>query len=180
MANPPIGNSFHEGVLGVCRVNFDNLDMGLTVDEITIEYMENIKDILFAPYGTMPDDKIPTGQAYQVKIKFGEMTPTRMAKLYRGITVGDSGKSIKHGRDIYRSGKANFAKVLTLTRVDSDGNASADLFFKATFYKAMPLEIGPETFGPDTQRTVDVTFYCFYDTTKACYFIAGYPSSLGL
>lgn len=178
--NPPIGQYFHDGVLGVCAVTFDGIDMGLSVDEISIEYMENTKDIFFASRGTMADDKIPTGQAYQVKIKFGQLNNARMAKLYRGVELSDTGKSIKHGRNIYTSGKTNFAKELILTRVDSDGNPSTDLFFRATFFKAMPLEIGPEIFGPDSQRTQEVTFYCFYDDVKQCYYVAGYPSSLGL
>jgi len=64
--------------------------------------------------------------------------------------------------------------------VDSDGVSSTDPFFKATFYKAMPIEIGAEGFGPDTQKTLEVTFYCFYDETTKCYFVSGYPSSLGI
>lgn len=180
MANPPIGNEFHEGSLGVCRVTFDGVDYGKTMDEIDIEFIEDLKDIMFAQDGTQPQDKIPTGQAYQVTVRFAELDAALVAKMYRGCTLSAGGKSVQHGRDIYRSGLANFAKVLLLKRVDSDGAASADNFFRAYFYKAMPIINGPEQFGPDTQRILEVQFYCFFDDTAKTFFYTGYASSLGL
>lgn len=179
MANPPIGNNFIEGVLGVCRFTFDGLAMGKTVDDATIEFIEDVKDIFFAQDGTQPGDKIPTGQAYQVTMQIGQQTWERLEKVLRGVSVSGGGNSAILGRDIYRSGKDNFAKVLTITRVDSDGVASTDPLFRLTFYKAFPMVNGPlGTFGPDTQRTVEVMFYCFYDDTNNAFGYSGYSSSV--
>lgn len=181
MANAPIGNNFIEGVLGVVTLNFNGVELGKTIDETTIEFIEDLKDIMFAQDGTQPYDKIPTGQAYQVTTKIGEITWARLEKVLRGITLGNSGNSAKLGRDIYRSGRDNFAKVLTLTRVDSDGNASTDPLFKLTFYKALPTVNGAiGGFGADVQREVEVVFYIFYDESKEAFGYAGYASSVGL
>ena len=179
MANTPIGSCFIEGVLGVCALNFNNVDLGKTIDEVSIEFIEDIKDIFYAQYGTQPYDKIPTGQAYQVTCKLGEITWERLKELMRGIET--AGYNAKLGQDIYRSGRENFAKELVLTRVDSDGNESTDPLYKLTFYKAMPTVSGSlGSFGPDTQREIEVVFYCFRDETKGAFGYSGYASSLGL
>jgi hypothetical protein len=152
------------------------------MDEASIEFIEDMKDILYAQMGTQPADKIPTGQAYQVTCKISELQWDRLAKLMRGITPS-GGESAKLGRDIYRSGFTNFAKVLVLRRVDSDGKPSTDPKYRLTFYKAIPSATGPVgAFGPDTQRTMDVSFYCVYDETPGheCFGFSGYPTSLGL
>jgi len=179
MANPPMGLNFWEGELGVLNLVFNNVDVGKTTDETTLEFIEDMKDINFAQDGTQPHDKVPTGQAYQLTCKMGQITAARLAQVLRGLTV--SGNSVKLGRDIYRSGRDNFAKVLTATRVDSDGNSSADPVYRLYLYKALPTvngAIGP--FGPDTQRDVEVVFYIFYDETNEAFGYSGYASSLGL
>ena len=180
MANAPIGNNFWEGELGVVRLTFDGTALGKTTEETAIEFIEDLKDIMFAQDGTQPADKIPTGQAYQITCNLGEVTLARLEKLLRGITV--SGNSASLGADLYRSGKDNFAKVLTLTRVDSEGVASTDPLYKLTFYLAMPIiAAGLSTFGPDTQKITPVTFYCFRDESNSNKFgYSGYATSLGL
>lgn len=181
MANPPIGNNIIEGVLGVCTLNFNSVDLGKTIDETTVEYVEDIKDILFAQDGTQPYDKIPTGQAYLVTAMLGQLTITRLKEVMRGITQsGGAGNSAKYGRDIYRSGRENFAQQLILTRVDSDGNASANPLYRLLFFKAMPIITGSIPYGPDTQRGLEVQFYCFYDETNEGIGYSGYASSVGL
>lgn len=181
MANAPMGTNFIEGVLGVVRLIFNGVDLGKTLDEATIEFIEDMKDINFAQDGTQPADKVPTGQAYQVSFKLGEQTWIRMAQLMRGVTLGGGG-SVALGADLYRSGRDSFAKELRIYRVDSDGTSSADPFFRLVFYKALPMVTGAVgNFGPDTQRSVDVTCYCFRDSTHDHKFgYQGYESSLGI
>ena len=164
MANQPIGNNFIEGELGVVNLTFDSVALGKTIDEATIEFIEDMKEIKFAQNGTQPYDFVPTGQAYKVTCKLGQLTWDRLAKLLRGVTPSGDGNSAKLGRDLYRSGRSSFAKELVITRVDSDGVNSTDLRFRLTFWLALPMvngAIGP--FGPDTQRAVEVSFYILYD-----------------
>ena len=179
MANEPIGNNFMEGVLGVVRLNFNGIDLGKTIDEVSIEWIEDIKDIFFAQDGTQPADKIPTGQAYQVTCKIGENTLARLQQVLRGVNV--VGNNAKFGADLYRSGKDNFSFPLIITRVNSDGVASTNPLFRAYCYKAFPMVNGPiGAFGPDTQRETEVVFYLFRDDTTKQFFYTGYASSLGL
>jgi len=179
MANPPMGLNFIEGSLGVVNLVFNNVNLGKTIDEATLEFIEDMKDINFAQDGTQPYDKVPTGQAWQITCKLGELTWARLKEVLRGITV--SGNSAKLGRNIYLSGRDNFAKVLTVTRVDSDGNSSTDPLYRLYCYKALPTVNGAiGAFGPDTQREVEVVFYLFYDETNEAFGYSGYASSLGL
>lgn len=180
MANAPEGNNFIEGEMGVVLCNFDGIELGKTMDEASLEFIEDIKDIMYAQLGTQPADKFPTGQAYQLTCKLGETTLVKLKKLMRGLTV--NGNNAKLGADMYRSGYKNFAKRLIVTRVDSDGNASIDPHHKATFYKAFPIVSGAigGPFGPDTQRGTDVTFYIFKDRVKNAFGFIGTESSAGL
>lgn len=181
MANNPLGTNFIEGPLGVVNLTFNSVALGKAVNDTEIEFIEDVKDIFYAQDGTQPADKIPTGQAYQITFRMGENTWARLNEVLRGITVAGSGKGALLGRDIYRSGKDNFAKQLDVYRVDSDGNSSTDDFYKATFWKAMPTVNGSiGAFGPDTQRETEVVFYIFYDSTNSGFGYSGYASSLGL
>ena len=179
--NPPIGHNFIEGPLGVVKLTFDSADLGKTEGEASLEFIEDMKDIKYAQMGTQPADKIPTGQAYQVNCKLAEITWARLNKIMRGLTVASN--NAKLGRDIYRSGFTNIAKVLELTRVDSDGNPSTDPKFRLTFWKAIPSAKGSVgAFGPDTQRTMEVSFFCIYDETKGHegFGYSGSATSLGI
>jgi hypothetical protein len=182
MANPPIGNNVWEGVLGVVTVTFNDIDMGKTNDQTSIQKVEDVQDIFFQQDGTQPSDKIPTGQAYEVSCTFAQLTTTRLEQLMRGFDKSDdaNSNSVKLGRDIYRSGKDNFSKKLILKRVDSDGNASSDQNFWITYYLAMPTNFGEINWGADVQRNLSVTFYCFYSDAKGAFGYSGIASSVGL
>jgi hypothetical protein len=110
MVNPPIGLDFVEGPMGVIRLYFDNVDLGLTIDEASLERIADLKDIKFAQLGTQAADIIPTGQAWKVTCKLGETTLAKLEKLLQGLTV--VGHSAKLGQDLYRSAYDNFAKRL--------------------------------------------------------------------
>jgi hypothetical protein len=84
------------------------------------------------------------------------------------------------GRDLYRSWLETFAAELILTRVNSDGSASADPFFRMIFPKAAPEITGNYQFGADTQRNLQVTFHIFWDTTLGTFGYFGSSTSLGL
>lgn len=178
--NAPEGLNFW-GIapLGVVQATFDGTDLGKTMDDTTIQPLEDIKDIMYAQDGTQPGDKIPTGMAFEIKMKLAEVSTARLAKLVRGFTVSTGGNSVKMKRDLYRSGKTNFSKLLTLKRVDSDGVVTTNALHIANFYKAMPISFGTIDYGADTQRGLEVTFYCFWDSTNNAFGYSGYASSLG-
>ena len=181
MANPPIGNCFIEGPIGVCRITFNNVDLGKSLDQVEVTPGENLKEIFHAQDGTMPYDYIPTGQGWTFKFKLTEPTWNRMKELMRGLTVTADGLSAKAGRDLYRSARENFAKEMILTRVDSDGVRSTDPVDIVTVLLAFPAittDIGQ--YGPENQRAVEVTVIALYDEDQECYLYSGYGSSLGI
>ena len=181
MANAPMGFDFIQGSLGVVLLTYNNIDLGKTIDEATIEFIEDVKDIMFAQNGTQPYDKVPTGQAYQITCKIGEITWQRLRQVMRGITVSGDGHSVLLGRDVYRSGRDNFAHQLVITRVDSDGIRSTDPYYRLTFFQAMAMVNGAiGAFGPDTQREVEVQWYAFYDEGQGGFGYQGIASSVGL
>lgn len=180
MANPPIGNNFWEGVLGVVDVTFNSVDMGKTTDDTTITKIEDIKDIFFQQDGTQPSDKIRTGMAYQVVCTFGQITTARLDELFPGMRLSGDGNSVKLGRTLYISGKDTEAKQLELTRVDSEGNASSNALYKMVLYKAFAQITGSFIYGSDTQTGLEVTFYAFWDDSNNAFGYTGNPTSVGL
>jgi hypothetical protein len=177
-----MGNNFWEGSLGVVLTEFAGVDLGKSIGEATIESVEDVMDILFAQDGTQPYDKVPTGQAYLITVNYGQVDIELLKTLVRGVTQpgGAGSNSALLGRDIYRSGRDNFAKQLTLTRVDSDGNASTNLLYRLTMFKAMPIITGAISYGPDVQKGMEVQYYCFYDESNEAFGYSGYASSVGL
>lgn len=175
----PIGNNIMEGALGVVDIDFNNVYMGRTTADTEIVPEEDNKDINYQQDGTKPADKIPTGLNYLINCTFGEITNARLALLQRGITLSGGGQSAKLGREQYISRRDN-AKELVLTRVDSEGVKSVDPYHKMTLWNASPEVTGGIAWGADTQRSVPVTFYIFYDSTNEGYGYYGYASSLGL
>jgi hypothetical protein len=179
MANPPIGNNFIEGVLGVVNVNFNGVNMGKTTADAEIVPDQDIKDILFQQDGTKYADKVRTGIVYQVTLTFGQLTTARVKELDQGYTVSGGGNSMSFGRDLYRSWLETFAAQLILTRVDSEGNSSSNNFFRMIFPKAAPEITGNYQFGADTQRNLQVTFHIFYDAVRGTFGWFGNETSLG-
>jgi len=175
-----IGNNFWEGSLSVVQAIYNDVDLGKTTQDTTIEYKEDIKDILFHQDGTQPADKIRTGAAWQVSLTFGEIDTTLVTSLLYGTTASGTGESVKLSRELYRSGKTSESKELILKKVDSEGTVSTDPKQWLTFYSAMPQVTGSFAHGADTQREIEITFYCFFDSTNTAFGYSGNASSLGL
>lgn len=180
MAGNILGNNWFEGVLGVCQIEFNGVNLGKTMNEIEVTPIEDIQDIFFSQDGTQPADKIVTGQAYEVTCMFGEIDRELINEVLKGITLAGGGQAVKMGRNLYVSGKASESHKLQIKRVDSEGTITTDPDFIASFYKAFPSVTGSFVYGPDSQRGLEVTFYIFYDETNTAYGYVGNPTSLGL
>lgn len=175
------GNNFWEGALGVVQLIFNSVDLGKTGDSTTVEYIEDITDIFYQQDGTQPADKYRTGAAWQVTASFAEIDTELITTLFAGTSVSSTDKSVKLSRELYRSMYDNEAKELIVKRVDSEGAVSTDPFYWLTYYRAVPLVTGGTfEYGADTQRMIEITFYCFYDTANSAFGYSGYASSLGL
>jgi hypothetical protein len=178
-ANPPIGNNIWEGVLGVVDITFNGIALGKTTADTELVPDQDIKDIIFQQNGTKYADKVPTGIAWTLTCTFGQIDTELLALMNEGFEASGSGNSLMLGKSIYFSW-AESSKVLLVTRVDSEGSASADPLHRAKFYKAYPEITGNIQWGADTQRNLAITFHLFYDETESAFGYSGYATSLAL
>jgi len=175
-----MGDNIWEGPLGVVQLEYNNLDLGQTMEDTTIEPDQDIKDILYQQQGTKPADKVRTGIVFIVRCKLAEITTTRLAEVFSGIEVSGGGNSVKIGRELYRSMKDYEAFVLKVQRVDSEGSVTVNDDHIIVFYKAISIVTGTIDWGADTQRGLEVEFHCMWDDTEEAFGYSGKASSVGL
>lgn len=175
-----MGNNVWEGPLGVTQLEFDNLDMGKTMEDTEVERDEDIKDIFYQQEGTKPSDYVRTGLIYLVRTKLAEISTDKLLKVMPDITLSGDGNSIGLGRELYRSMKTYEAKVLKIKRVDSEAAITSNDDYIITFYKAIPIVTSPIVWGADTQRGVSIEWRCLWDETEGAYGYSGEASSVGL
>jgi hypothetical protein len=174
--NPPMGAEFWRGDLKVLLLKFNNIDLGKTLDDTTLEAITDVKDIMYAQDGTQPADKVYTGMAWKLTCKIAETSNIKLALLKPGTTA--KGLSSKVGRDLYRSGLANFAKRLEAAAIDSEGVASTDVHQRFIAPLAFPSIKGSIDFGPSKQRYMEVEFYFFFDHARGVHMWTGNFSSV--
>jgi hypothetical protein len=175
-----MGNNIWEGPLGVVQLEFDNLDLGKTMEDTTIEPDQDIKDILYQQDGTKAADLVRTGILFIVKCKIGIINTSRLTKVFSGITKSGDGNAVKIGRELYRSMKTYEAKVLKVKRVDSEGEVTTNDDHIIVFYKAIPVVTGTIDWGADTQRGLEIEFRCMWDEDECAFGYSGKASSVGL
>lgn len=178
-ANAPIGNNFIEGPLGVCRVIYNGVDLGKTLNDLEIVKDQDIKDLNYAQDGTKRADNVRTGLSYMVTCEFAVPTISLLNTIDKGITKSGAGNSASFGRNLYTLWSEE-SYPLKLSRVDSEGDSSLDPFFSMNFYHAHGEQTGPIGYGPDRQRTIQVTFHIYFNSTKKSFGYVGYETSLGL
>ncbi len=174
------GDNIWEGPLGVVQIEFNNLDMGKTMEDTTLERDEDIKDILYSQDGTKPADYAKTGLLYLVKTKIAEISTDKLLRVMPDISLSADGNSVKLGRELYRSLLENEAKVLKIQRVDSEGDVLTDDEYILVFYKAIPIITGAIDWGADTQRGLEIEWRCVWDETEGAFGYSGTASSVGL
>jgi len=179
MANILGANTF-SGALGAAYITFDDVEMGLTVGDITLESNRTLKELMRSQHGTAPYDFVETGAWVRIKAKIAEATLAKMEKYETGITLSGAGTAMKKTCDGYKSLR-DAAKTLILTRNDSCGDKSVDPNYIITCPLAIPVQTSiVYTFGPENERNVDIEWHLFYDSTTCCWFYMGAASSLGL
>jgi hypothetical protein len=168
--------------IGPAFFKFDGVDYGFTVESAEWEYVEDIVDIMSSQFGSQPFDKVQTGQAYLLRVSFGRVSNELYAAMTRGATVSSSGKAIKFACELYKSGYENYAKQLQFIRASSDecNTPSADPNDRILWLKAMPTITGPLVYDAETQRKLDVEFYCFIDQDQKVFGYGGTQTSNGL
>jgi hypothetical protein len=177
--NPPIGNNFWEGPLGVVNIVYNSIDRGKTTADTELTPTFDIKDIIYQQNGTQYYDKVPTGASWILIATYGVITTTLIADHLDEATKSAGGNSLSVGQSLYFSWREN-AKQLEVIRVNSDGNSSVNPLYKMIAPKAYPEVTSGFQWGADTQRNLQISYHIFYDETEQVFFYNGYASSLGI
>jgi hypothetical protein len=174
-----LGDNFYGGDLGVTKIIYDSVDLGLTFGNTILRKVENPKEIFAAQYGIAPIDLINNGEWWELEFDMEDMGYTKLEKVISGVTVSGAGTAIKFGNGTFISRYTN-AKVLQIKRVDSDGAVTTDANYIWTAPKAAIKDIGEWMYGPDEQKIYHVIMHIFFDRTNLYHGYAGAASSLGL
>lgn len=158
------------------RVTWNGVDMGATVEGVTIQVKYETADIMLDQWGKTPADKKVSGHAYSVKTTFAEIKNKATVKvaLPSAHQVGTGPYSIYADMQIGDSLLAK-AQVLILHPLEAADN---DLSEDWKFFKAVAMEATEVKYGPDKQSGMSVEFVIFPDvtTTPARFFIYGDPT----
>lgn len=156
------------GPLGVVRIAFNGYDLGKTTADAILKPDQDVKDILFQQEGTKAADQVRTGMKYVLSATFGEIATGLLVALMSGFTTKNTNTnadSASLGRNIFKSMRANEAKVLKIFAVDENGVALETAENVICFYEAIPVINGDLiNWGADTQRNVPVEFHIFHHT----------------
>lgn len=182
MANT-MGTMFTDGEVSPARLEYNSVDLGLTIEDMELEKVINKKEIMVAQWGTAPYDIVDVGTYWRVRATVTYTTLTVQALFNKGITVSGAGTAAKHGDVNYKSYYDNYAATLIMKLVDSEsaGVANADPKYWFTWLKAVPVHASEiQTTGPETQRGIAIEFHCFKDRVNLAYGYNGAASSVGL
>lgn len=179
MGTTPIGNNIWDSALKVVRIAWNGIDLGKTTADTELIKVEDVKDIIYQQDGTQYYDKVPTGISYQLQATFGEITTSLLSQMHDSITKSGAGNSLKTGKYLFHSWIEQ-AQLLEVTCIDEDGDASTNPLFKMKAPKAYPEITSNIVWGADTQRSLQITFHIFFDSTEKIFFYSGYASSLGI
>lgn len=174
-----LGTNFWEGDMKIVDIAVAGTSLGKTTGGCSIQRTVNYKEIMKDQNGSVPYDKIRTGVGYQMKAIFSDLSISLYTKLCKDLTTTGLLKSVKGGRKIFSSLRAE-AQYLDVTKYEDDGvTLSTDPDQKMHVYLATAEITGDfDQSGPDNQRTLEVTFDFWFDYTKKGYFYTGTESSV--
>jgi hypothetical protein len=147
--------------LGVCSVNFNNVDLGHTKGGVIVTYTPEYHDITVDKYGNTVAEKVLIGEKLTAKVPLAEST---LANLTVAMPAGTAdADKITVGK---QAGElmAQYAKSLVLHPI---ANIAGDLSEDVVFNKAIVTSEIALNFTFDGERVTDVTFEALLDETQA-------------
>lgn len=158
------------------RVNFNGVDMGATVEGVTIQVKYETAPITLDQWGKTEADRKVSGHSYTIKTVFAEIKnkATMKAALPSAHQVGSNPYSIYADMQIGDSLLAKAAVLILHPLEASDADLSEDW----KFYKAVAMESTEVKYGPEKQSGIQVEFIVFPDTSvvPARFFTYGDPT----
>lgn len=160
------------------RVTFNGVDLGGTVDGVTVNPKYKLADIKVDQFGDTIVDAVVSGQGYNIKFVLAETkdkTKWKVAFPHAKLVGNSPDQSIYF--DMQTGDKVSLhAALLNLHPLSaSDGDTTTDF----TFYKAVAMSASEVKYGPDKQTGLSVEMLCLPDTgtVPAKFLIYGNPNN---
>jgi len=156
--------------LGVCSINYDGSDLGLTKGGVTVAYEPKMTEIKVDKYGDSPVDYATNGESVKVKCKLAEVT---IANLKSALPIGTqiSTTGIELGSQAGALLSTSNGKKLVLHPLSK---ATSDHSEDWTFHKALVVSSIELNYEIDNQMVFEVEFEALIDETKTNGNLLGY------
>lgn len=160
------------------RVTYKGVDLGGTVDGVSISIKYDTADIMVDQFGKSIIDKVVSGMAYSIKFTISETKNTsNWAIVYPSMhrIVNGGTTSMYSDMQVGDHLLAKSGQLLLHPLENTDGNLNQDYLF----YKAVSIEASEIKYGPDKQSGLAVEMIVFPDTSvsPARYMTYGDPSN---
>lgn len=162
------------------RVKFNGVDLGATLEGVTVAVNYKTSDLMADQFGTTRIDSRVSGKEFSVKMilaEVGKKENWKIAFPHAKMITSGGNKMMYFDMAIGDSMLAR-AQVLLIHPLSKD---DADLAGDFSFYKAVCKSASEVKYGPEDQVGLEVEFSIFPDTSvsPARFFVHGDPS-LGL
>lgn len=146
-------------IAGPQKITYDGQDMGHTLDGVALEVQREFKDVNVDKYGTMPIDKVLTGQRARVTFKLAQDTFRQwdMAIPETSTIDGSAADRFDMGADAGTGLRAG-AKQLVIHPLS---RATTDKTEDITLYLAASVEAVEVPYKNDEQKVIQVTMEAF-------------------
>lgn len=152
--------------IGPCRVNYDAIDLGGTLGNVTVTFKYEKADMKADQAGTTILDQAVSGLDVTVETEVAEVTDKDMlTKVFPNATLVVDGlqKALDFGNQVGERMLATKAKVLILHPLNqADAVKDNDWYF----YKAAPTEESSYVFSPTDQGKMKIVWRILLDLTQ--------------
>lgn len=152
--------------IGPVRVTFDDLDLGGTLDNATVQFKYEKADMKADQAGTTILDQAVSGLDVTVETAIAEVTNIDvLKKIFPNATPVEAGanKALDFGNQVGERMLATKSKVLILHPLN---RTDADLTQDWYFYKAAPTEESSYVHSPTEQGKMKIVWRILLDLTQ--------------
>jgi hypothetical protein len=150
--------------IGICNFVFNGVDLGHTLDGITVEVERNFQDLTVDKYGDTPIDKAVIGHKATIKARFAEPVAELLTRISpEGLNqTGTLGTRNAFGTDAGELMR-QYAYLLTLHPIK---NTTTDYSEDIVYYKAVNINNISLEYKIKDQRAVEVNFEALIDESQ--------------
>lgn len=157
--------------LGVCRVTYNGVDLGVTKGGVEVEVATETYEVMVDQFGNSPVNEYITARTVVVRVPMAETTVQNLARIMPGTTVvtnaGESKANVTNGIGINLLANA---EKLVLHPVALDASDRSEDF---TVPLAATAGAMTYSYKLDEERIFNVEFKGYPDSTTGLLFVVG-------